>query len=446
MPSARRPATPGGRPPHVVLVVLGFPPSSGSGAYRGLGTANHLAALGWKVTVLTVAESFFDDVTGSRDDSLLDHVDPRVDVVRVPMRQDHLVGDVRKWGWLRGTFRQVHDDLWNLVQTRGFPERYAGWIPGLVRAALRTHRRDPVDVVLASGNPWSAFAAAWAVNRLSGIPYVLDYRDAWTLDMVTEQPGLPPEHIAWGWERRMVSSAARVVFVNEGLRQWHAQRYPDAADRMRVVHNGYDPEVTTFADWKPPTPGRTPRFGFVGTVTELHPHEQVWEGWRRARTGDLADAEFDIWGRLGFFARSRARIEALLPDPGTSGVVYRGPVPKLEVPEVYGKLDVLVLLVAGGRFITSGKIFESMAVGKPMVLACDPACDAVNVSRGHPLVHVAESLEPDALAAAFRSAAQQAATLTEADVEAARDYARRYERGRLVGLVDVELREVVAGG
>ena len=43
--------------------------------------------------------------------------------------------------------------------------------------------------------------------------------------------------------------------------------------------------------------------------------EAQWGGWALARTGDLVDATFDIYGRLGFFARSRAAIQALLPDP-----------------------------------------------------------------------------------------------------------------------------------
>lgn len=434
------------RRPHVVLVALAFPPSSGSGTYRGLGTANHLAALGWKVTVLTVSESYFDHVTRSRDDSLLGSVDPRVDVVRVPMRQQHLVDDLREWGWWRGTFRQVHDDWWRLLQRHGFPERYAGWIPGLVRAAVGVHRRDPVDMVVASGNPWSSFAAAWAFHRLTRVPYVLDYRDAWTLDMVTEQPAVPLDHPAAVWERRVVSRAARVVFVNEALREWHAQRYPDAAERMRVVRNGYDPEVTPAPGYRRSDPGRPPRFGFVGTVTELQPHEVMWPGWELARTGDLAGAELDIWGRLGFFERSRARIEALLPDPATTGVFYRGPVPKQDVTGVYEQLDVLLLLVAGGRFITSGKVFECMAAGKPMVLACDPECDAVNVTRGHPLVHAAVRLDAPSIAAALVSAARQARTLTAADVEAARRFARRYERGHVVAELDRELRQVVDGG
>lgn len=432
---------------HVVLVALGFPPSSGSGAYRGLAVANHLVALGWRVTVLTVTDDFFEQVTRARDDSLLPLVDRRVRVERVPMRMQHLVGDVRAWGPLRGTFRQVHDDIWGLVQRFGFPERYAGWIPGLVAAAVRLHRQDPVDVVIASGNPWSAFAAAWAIRRVVGVPYVMDYRDAWTLDQFTGEDAVPPGHPAWTWERRLVEQAARVVFVNEGTRSWYADRYPRAAARMRVVPNGYDRELLGTVPSDVVAAGRPLRFGYVGTVTEVLPHEAAWEGWRlaRRREPDLAESTFTVYGRLGFFARSAKRIAALLPDV-EDGVTWAGAVPKASVRDVYVGLDVLVLLIPGGRYVTTGKVFENLATGRPVVLVCEPDSDAVVVSRGHPLVHVPTALTAESVADALCAAAEQARSLTPAMADEARAAASRWERGQIVARLAADLEEVAGGG
>ena len=38
----------------------------------------------------------------------------------------------------------------------------------------------------------------------------------------------------------MLTGVRRGLFVNEALRGWHADRYPEAADRMMVVPNGWD--------------------------------------------------------------------------------------------------------------------------------------------------------------------------------------------------------------
>ena len=170
------------------------------------------------------------------------------------------------------------------------------------------------------------------------------------------------------------------MFVNEGMKGWYGERYPTAHGRMRVIPNGYDEALVGSIPFRRAARDGPIRFGYVGTVTEVLPHEEMWAGWDLARTGDLADATFDIYGRLGFFARSRARIQAMLPEPGASGVELRGSVPKHEIGQVYSHLDVLVLLIPGGRYVTTGKIFENLVVGKPIVLVCDPESDAVGVA------------------------------------------------------------------
>lgn len=240
-----------------------------------------------------------------------------------------------------------------------------------------------------------------------------------------------------------MSSAARVVHVNSSILEWYQERYPVHADRMLVVHNGYDEEVVAL-----PTPraaSRPLRFGFVGTITDLQPHAPMWEGWRRARRGPLADATFELYGRMGYFARSAGRMRAMVPV-GSDGVRYHGPVPRREVWQVYESLDVLVLLVPGGRYITSGKIFESMRAGRPMVLVCDPRSDALRVSHDHPLVHPVEALDADSVERALLAAAEHAGRVSEAERAEGLDVAARYERGHQVARLDHALREVVTSG
>ena len=79
------------------------------------------------------------------------------------------------------------------------------------------------------------------LHEEAGVPYVMDYRDAWLLDVFDGHQLHPDRSRAARIERRLVSSSQEIWFVNEGIRTWHAERYPDAADRMHVVMNGHDP-------------------------------------------------------------------------------------------------------------------------------------------------------------------------------------------------------------
>jgi glycosyltransferase involved in cell wall biosynthesis len=432
--------------PHVVLVAMFFPPSRASGVYRALAMANHLVRAGWRVTVVTVAEDFFDSVVGSRDDSLLAAVDPRIQVVRVPFPATHLIGDARRMGWLRTTFPFVHRFLNKALERWVFPERYARWIWPVVRVGRRIDARDPVDVVVATGNPWASFAAAWALGRIRRIPYVLDYRDSWTLDLFNEADAYPPGHLARRWERRVLRGASAAYFVNEALRAWHAERYPAAGARFGVLPNGYDAAFVDPAEPRP-VPETGVRIGFVGTVTDRYPHAAMWEGWELARRDPaLAGATVEVHGHLGFFEAAAERVASMMPLSSDSGVHYRGPVAKADVARVYESFDVILLIAADSRFVTSGKVFECMATGKPIVGVFSPRTAIAEPLAGYPLAFTVAELTPEAVAEAIVAAVHGARTATPADHERCREHAARYERGAVLAPFDARLREVAGRG
>lgn len=406
-----------------------FPPSRASGTYRPLGMANHLAREGWAVTVVTVTPDFFDTVTGSRDDSLLEQIEPGVTVVRVPLPSQHLQTDVRRMTFLRAHLAALYQARTVVLQRWLFPDKYHTWIRGVVSRVVAIDRRQPVDVVLATGNPWSAFRAAWTIRRVRRIPYVMDYRDSWTLDQFTEGDAYPPESLETRWERRLIARAARVVFVNEPMREWHASRYPESAHRMLVVQNGFDPDVMPTLPFAPPRPEFPLRFGYVGTVTAQLPHSETWRGWIAAREEpELKGSTAHLFGHMGFFPRDQERIRTLLPDERTSGVRWEGPLDKTEVSTAYRKLDVLLMMIPSSRYVTAGKTYEYMATGKPIVAIHTPETAASEPLRGYPAVFGVTDLSAESITTALVAAARAARTMTEADYRACLAHAQRYRR------------------
>lgn len=254
------------------------------------------------------------------------------------------------------------DRLYEFGQEKVFPERYASWAWASVARALKMHARKRFDVVVATGNPFASFGAAWLFNRLTGVPYVMDYRDSWTLDLFNDEPAFPEGDIAWSWEKKALERASAAVFVNEALRGWHAERYPEVADRMMVVPNGWDADVIpegSGAGDRPETvgpddPEKPLTFSYLGTLTAKQPVEEMAEAFRIARRHpELAGAELQIHGHLGFFKNSpqsllkRLGLDDAAEERGDedTGLRYCGPVSKTEVGEVYENADVLVFLV-----------------------------------------------------------------------------------------------------
>jgi glycosyltransferase involved in cell wall biosynthesis len=436
--------------PRLLYLAFYFPPSRASGVYRARATANHFAAAGWDVTVFAAPLRFLHDVVGSVDEKLLATVDPRVTVERPELNLYRWEHELREMSWFRGTMPALAQRFHSWREEKQFPEQYVSWARSAVGRALKLHRWQRFDAVLATGNPFAAFAAAWAIHRLTGVPYVLDYRDSWTLDLFTDEPAFPPKHPAWGWERRVIDRAAATVFVNDALRGWHARRYPAAADRMLVVPNGWDPDLLDPGPVEPCGRDRPLRYGYLGTITAKQPVEEMAAAFARARSHpDLAGAELNVYGHLGFFRHSHSCYLPRLglapqgePVPDT-GIRLRGPVSKTDVSAVYADSDVLVFLAAGGRYVTSGKIFEYLATGRPIVSVHAPDIAAREVLRDYPLWFTADSLEVDQLAHSFVAAGKAARDAGPDLRAAARRYGDRFQRDAVLQPLEQRMRGMV---
>ncbi|MEU9506129.1 glycosyltransferase [Micromonospora sp. NPDC048170] len=443
-----------GRQPRVLYLSFYFPPSRASGVYRARATANHLAEEGWDVTVAAAPLKFLHEAIGSVDEKLAETVDERIHVERPRLNQFVWERDVRKFSRFRQAMPVTARWFYDLGQ-RVFPEHYASWGWASVRRALRLHARRPFDVVLATGNPFASFAAAWLFNKITGVPYVLDYRDSWTLDLFADEPHYEPDHPVWAWERRVLRGASRAAFVNDALRGWHAERYPEVADRMMVVPNGWDRDLLSVVEAPPAEASREAaaplRFSYLGTVTAAQPVEALVEAFASARQHpDIADSTLNVYGHLGFFRGSDVQLlERLGLDPArgqtddaATGVRYRGPVAKTDVATAYAESDVLVFLAGGARYVTSGKIFEYMASGKPIVSVHAPGIAATEVLAGYPLWFNADSLEPERIAQTMIAAGKMARDLTPEAREAAKRHAATYTRDRVLAPLESELRRL----
>lgn len=431
--------------PRALYLSFFFPPSRASGVFRGRATANHLARAGWDVTVLTAPREFFTyHLDGASDESLEATVDPRVEVVRPRMITYHWEKDVRRFGAFRGTFPTLSDKLYKHLQNRIFPEHYLGWVPGVIRESVARHRKRRFDLVVATGNPFVSFAVARSLGRLFKIPYVVDYRDSWTYNQFTDELIFPAGGRVMRWESRIVRDAAEIVFVNDVMRRWAADRYPFAAERMTVVRNGWDPDLFEPVTHAPPVPGRPLRFGYVGTVTTALPLDVLFDGWRAARAHPLlADAQFDVYGHLGFFPHSTGPLMSRLAAEADVGVRYHGPFGKTDAAKIYSQTDVLVFCPGGTRYVTSAKIFEYMATGKPIASVHAPGIAAEEVLSGYPLWSSVRRLDSDGAAESLIAAARAAREAGPARHEAAVKHAGSFTREAALDPWEARLRRMV---
>ncbi len=407
--------------------------------YRAIAVVNAFVAAGWQVTVVTTTEQFFEDEIGSVDRSLFDFVPLDVRVVRVPFfPSDPAACEIRDMSRFRANFPKV----WSLYRRKASSLRstissmrgreqgrllledyYVRWIEPTVEALRSEHSQRPIDHILATGSPYSSLEAARVAGRLFDIPYSLDYRDPWTIELRNEGPAsLPSATLAA--EAVIVRDSAACFHVNEAIASAYAELYPESAASQHVVINGFDSSSISVVP--SPNPDGPITFGMLGTANASWPLEIIFEGWARVRDDLPENSELVLAGHLGYFARNEAALRDDLPGKN-SGFRYLGPVEKAAVAEFYGAIDVVIVPAWGRGMVTTGKVYEAAALGIPIVCVQGDDGGARAILEDHPLAfgagHSADEVE-----AAFRRAADAVRSLTEERILSVRQQMKHFER------------------
>jgi glycosyltransferase involved in cell wall biosynthesis len=227
----------------VLVVAYYFPPLGGGGVNRTVQLVRRLVRAGWQPLVLTV-----DDAAWARDTALSRRIPPQVKVLRIPNPD---------WGRVvvRAGGRPQPSAGRGRLQRWLVPDLHVGWslLASGVAATLAVARA--IDAVYTTAPPYSAHAAGLAARRL-GIPWIADFRDAWTLCHARRD--LPPRRIVL--ERRLeeavMKRANRVLFASEAVRRRYLARLSGLAHRSETVLTGFDPEEFRGAEEVVPDPLR----------------------------------------------------------------------------------------------------------------------------------------------------------------------------------------------
>ncbi|MBU4174942.1 MAG: glycosyltransferase [Actinobacteria bacterium] len=242
------------QPNKVLMICFQFFPTKGAGHVRSRKFAKYLGQFGWEPTVLTVTDSVDSRVTGpEREDMegikvvkarfndpftsamrLLD-LDPEKDT-RLQLSHGESSG--------KGVIPRVRAFAIGAISKFvknwvAFPDRGVTWIPFAVYTGLRELRRASYEVIYSSSPPPSSHIIAYVLKRLTGVPWVADYRDLWSQDpfLARSSSRRKAERFL---EKRILRKADCLVTVNS--------RYLDmllelqGGKKITVITNGYDPD------------------------------------------------------------------------------------------------------------------------------------------------------------------------------------------------------------
>ncbi|MBX3607591.1 MAG: glycosyltransferase [Piscinibacter sp.] len=208
------------------MLAFHFPPLKGSsGLERVLAFCRHLPRAAWRPVVLSAHPRAYDAVSDERMGDI---------PAGVPVARAFALDTARHLS-VRGRYPR-----WTAL-----PDRWIAWLIGAVpRGWLLAREYRPAAI-------WSTYPIAtahivgWLLSRLTGLPWVADFRDPMVeVDSRTglthpTDPGLRRARL---WVESLVARrAAAAVFCTRDAADIFAGRYPFVPpERIHVIANGYD--------------------------------------------------------------------------------------------------------------------------------------------------------------------------------------------------------------
>ena len=205
---------------NILMIAFHYPPfSGGSGVHRTLKFSRYLPQFGWRPIILTAHNRAYAQTSSHQ----LKEIPSDVLVKRA------FALDTSRHLSYRGAYANM----------LALPDRWVSWLAGAVPLGLYLIRKFQPEII------WSTYPIATAhligcvLNKLTGIPWVADFRDSMTEE---HYPRDPMTKKCYQWiEQKSLSWSARSIFTASSTKKMYLDRYSWLkSESCLVIPNGFD--------------------------------------------------------------------------------------------------------------------------------------------------------------------------------------------------------------
>ena len=212
----------------VLMIAFHYPPMRGSSSIqRTLKFSQYLPEFAWKPIVLTAHPRAYSSVSNDQ----VNEISNQVSVYPA------FALDTSKHLSVAGHYPGI----------LALPDRWISWWLGAVPMGLYLIRKYQPEVIWSTYPVATAHLIGLSLCRLTGLPWVADFRDPMT---DVDYPPNPQTRRLYEWiEKRTITQCTRAVLTTSGAINDYKTRFPEAPpSRFHLIENGYDEENFTVAE------------------------------------------------------------------------------------------------------------------------------------------------------------------------------------------------------
>ncbi len=378
------------------MIAYNFAPEGNAGAYRPLRFVRHLPSSGWKPTVVTLETDYYERY----DPRLVDLIPEEVTVLRVrnpdpwqdfqakrSQRAREKVSNASKeattvfQGECQSTVRRFLRTAVHSVETWCYhPDMAMTWIRPAVRATAKISSVVKPDIIWATAPPWSSFVVGALSARRLSVPYVLDFRDSWTLTYTNFERERP----SWAKRldrrilRKLFQGASGVILRSETEAECFSRAYYGALEssKIHIIPNGFEGRIEQSAVAR----GEHCTVLYTGTLSDYR-FDTILKGLK-----ELKERHPDCARQLRFHFIGEAT-EAVAQEAialGLTEIVITSEATSQDVlAKLSAKAHAFLLLerpasMRGHELLAGAKLFGYLKSGKP-IIGVLPRCEARNI-------------------------------------------------------------------
>jgi len=367
------------------MIAYAFPPEGAAGVFRPLRFIRYLPNSGWRGHVIACEGYHYERY----DPALLNLVPEETEAVRIPVgdswqafqawrarRQtngncagEHLDAERPNLGKSR-TSRRFMSEIVQAAEARIYhPDRAMFWIRPAAKATVEMCSRKNAAVIWATAGPVSSFIVAYRASRRTGLPYVLDFRDSWTVtysDFEARRPQWAIDHDRRQMYR-VLKQAQAVTFRYQSEAECYWRLYPGALDRSRIhiIPNGFE-SMIEHAD----SPlGSKCKILYAGTVSSYRYDTllQALHALKESSPSTVARLQLQFVGE-----GAQALAEAASSLSLSNMIIASRPIPNEDVNRLCREAHALLVLgrpttMKGHELMAGAKLFSYLKERKPII-------------------------------------------------------------------------------
>ncbi len=369
-------------PNKVLIITYYWPPSGGAGVQRWVKFAKYLPEYGWEPVILTVDPDYA--AYPVTDNSMVSETES-IRVYKTKARDYFAIyknnkSKIPSAGFAINQENSFKGKLLRFIRGNFFiPDPRKGWNKYAFRKACEIIEAENISRVITTSPPHSTQLIGLKIKqKYPEIKWIADLRDPWTDIYYYNQfyPTPISRKLDASYEKEVLSRADSIITVGKSLKELFSLKVPEAETRLTVISNGFDEEDFMGEAVKPEKFTVT----YAGTLSDIYPVVGFLEA---LRSSDKKDFILRFVGSV-----SRKQSELILSAIRSENLQFLPYTDHNTAIRYMRESSALLLIIpdhASGRSILTGKLFEYLASGTPVICLGprDGDASAILVRTGH---------------------------------------------------------------